>query len=916
MGQTKTSEETRIEVNEPAATDNPDILTEALELAERGFHIVPIKPGQKYPAMKAWQHAATTDPDTIRNWLTGLYRDHGIGIAPRQYGDRWLFVLDIDEHDPTQSGAETLQDLETIHGPLPDTLTALTPTGGRHIYLTAPHEIRNDQAGRLGPGIDIRGTGGQVLAPPTRHPNGHTYQWAIDSPQTPSDAPQWLLTLLTPPTPQPAPTTPTHHIWDILDNSPAAKYNHDTTWPQLLQADGWTHSHTSPDGEQHWTRPGKTIRDGSSATVGWQGRDILRVFTSSIPWLPEGAYTRFGYTACRNHDGDRSAFARTLTKTPATPTMTATPTSDPWPAPIPLTTHQTPPDFPNHTLPTWITNWTNQIANNIQVAIDLPNTLAISALSVTTLGNTWITNPRNNWRQPLNTYVAVALPPSAGKTPAKNLIFKPLEDYEQQTIAEAREQKQLNDSRRRILEKQLKDTEDKLAKNNNENNRIDQHHIITDLAALTNAPHGRLLVDDTTTEALGQTLADNNGRIALISAEGGLFDRIAGMYTDGTANLDLYLEAWSGGRYIVDRIKRDSIHIPSANLVIGTTIQPQTLDELGARKNFAGRGLTARFLLTQPPTNLGQRNRLAITHTDDLTQNIYNQKILKLAQHHHANRTELTLTSEAAELYAQYDQHLEDQLGPDQPLEHLAEWVGKLRANTLRLAGLLHIAWEHPGHHIDATTMQQAIDLANYYLHHMTIISDQWGIDETTAKTKKILAWIKRHQIRQLTIRDLMRHNRRLINNADETLPILQLLIDKGWIRPTFDGPILLGQRGKTPQTFEVYPQACDERQMSPNVAQPLEQMSPNVAQPAHQMSPNVAQPPKTPNSVENDPEMSRMSRMSPKGGFQNPPSLRKTTTPPPTPGDMDDMRDISPSTTPNPQTDTLQVIHRLLGLD
>jgi hypothetical protein len=52
-------------------------------------------------------------------------------------------------------------------------------------------------------------------------------------------------------------------------------------------------------------------REGTSATTGWQGKDILKVFTTSIPALPAGAYNRFGYTAAMHHNNDRSAFAKT-----------------------------------------------------------------------------------------------------------------------------------------------------------------------------------------------------------------------------------------------------------------------------------------------------------------------------------------------------------------------------------------------------------------------------------------------------------------------------------------------------------------------------------------------------------------------------------------------------------------------------
>lgn len=881
-------------------------LDAALDLAQRGFHVIPIQPGKKYPGIPEWQKLATTNKDTIRSWFTGPYSNHGIGIAPNRYLNGYLFIVDIDEHDPAQSGSDTLAQLEQTHGELPDTVTVLTPTGGRHLYFTSPNPIHNDQSAKLGAGIDIRGIGGQALCPPSQHPEGGIYQWETNEATDQmlvAQAPNWLLLALTPPK-RPEPVRHENRgIWDELDDSPAARYNQNTTWVELLTADGWTHTRTDPNGEQHWTRPGKDTRTGTSATVGYDGRDMLRVFTSSIPWLPEGAYSRFGYTACSQHGGDRTAFAKELINKPATPIMTATPADQPWPDIIPLHTNLTPPAFPKHVLPTWITNHTQQIADDIQVTYDLPANLALGALAICTLGNTTIHYPRQRWTQPLNLYIAVALPPSAGKSPAKNAIFRPLEEYEQEKLQTAKQQRTLIDSDRKTLEKRLRDLEDKKARATGDTTEIDsnRYQTILDITNLPNPPAGRLLVDDATTEALGQTLADNGGAIAVVSAEGGLFDRIAGMYNDGTANLDLYLEAWSGGRYIVDRIKRDSIQIPNAHLCITTTIQPQTLDEIGARKQFAGRGLTARFLLTLPQSNVGTRNRLAQTTGNTQDEQLYNQTIINIARQHQTSRTQLTINDQASDMYANWDQHLENQLAPDQPLEHLAEWVGKLRANVLRLAGLLHIAWHQPGTDIDTNTMADAIELGNYYLDHMLTISDRWGVDETTAKTKKIVDWICRTKPASLTIRDLMRHNRRLLNTADETIPILQLLIDKGYIRANFDGPILLGQRGKTPQEFTINPTLCDARQMSPNVAQSNVVHvtgKTNVAHVAHVTGiSEQKQAQSVDNSgetVDNPNEMSRMSRMSPKGGNEHSLSLEEKESKPPTPGDMGDMDDIS----------------------
>ena len=282
-------------------------LPTALDYANRGWRVVPIRPGEKRPALHNWTVTASKDPQQITEWFSGPFADHGIGIATGP--ESGIFVLDVDITD-TKCGDETLNDLEQLYGRLPETLIAITGSGGWHIYLNYPPdlEIRNDAGRRLGPGLDIRGTGGQVVAPPTIHPNGNAYQWD-EGCQTIADAPPWLLQLLTAHT-EPV-QKPVQPIGDITD-SIAATYNNNTTWSQLLNDDGWTLTQTLADGEQHWTRPDKDIRDGISATTGHEGRDILTVFTSSLTWLPEDSYSRFGYYSCRHHQGDRSAAATHL----------------------------------------------------------------------------------------------------------------------------------------------------------------------------------------------------------------------------------------------------------------------------------------------------------------------------------------------------------------------------------------------------------------------------------------------------------------------------------------------------------------------------------------------------------------------------------------------------------------------------
>jgi len=109
-------------------------------------------------------------------------------------GSRW-WVLDID---PRHGGDASLEALEGQHGPLPQTLVAGTPSGGRHFYFKE-HAQAVNTAGKIAPGIDTRGRGGYVLVEGSKI-DGKPYQfedWEVMQEPIPecAEAPQWLINL-------------------------------------------------------------------------------------------------------------------------------------------------------------------------------------------------------------------------------------------------------------------------------------------------------------------------------------------------------------------------------------------------------------------------------------------------------------------------------------------------------------------------------------------------------------------------------------------------------------------------------------------------------------------------------------------------------------------------------------------------
>lgn len=307
----------------PAEVEDPTTPHDAARaFAALGLRVVPVK--GKHPPIDAWQKAATTDLAAIDAWWGGLYRRCGVGIATGPGSGVW--VLDIDVAGGKR-GDETLAALEERHGALPDTVEAQTGSGGRHLYFRWPEGRRPRTTKNIGDGLDARGDGGQVLAPPTVHPNGTPYVWLIGhSPwELPfADAPAWLLDLVDPPGVTYEPDPPRPRLLADGDDSIAAWAPEVTSFDRLLTKHGWTPGRVMPrtDGErqQYWTRPGKDPRDGHSAVLHLPDGPLV-VFSSAAGLIDTNAATRsgdgwayglFGLLAALEFGGDRSACARAL----------------------------------------------------------------------------------------------------------------------------------------------------------------------------------------------------------------------------------------------------------------------------------------------------------------------------------------------------------------------------------------------------------------------------------------------------------------------------------------------------------------------------------------------------------------------------------------------------------------------------
>jgi hypothetical protein len=147
----------------------------------------------KHPRVAGGLKVATIDEDQIHPWWA---RWPTANVAIRTGAPSGIVVVDID---PDHGGLDTLAEIVNRHGPLPDGRTITTGSGGQHRYFAHPGGVvRNDVGRRLGAGIDIRGDGGYVIAPPSRHRSGCVYNVTAGGTLLP-EVPGWLAAALVPP---------------------------------------------------------------------------------------------------------------------------------------------------------------------------------------------------------------------------------------------------------------------------------------------------------------------------------------------------------------------------------------------------------------------------------------------------------------------------------------------------------------------------------------------------------------------------------------------------------------------------------------------------------------------------------------------------------------------------------------------
>ncbi len=320
----------------------------------------------------------------------------------------------------------------------------------------------------------------------------------------------------------------------------------------------------------------------------------------------------------------------------------------------------------------------------------------------------------------------------------------------------------------------------------------------------------RLLADDATPEALVRLMSQQGGRIGVASPEGGVFQIMAGRYSNGTPNLDVYLKGHAGDLLRVDRIGRESESIDRPCLTVALTVQKDIIETLTDTPGFRGRGLLGRFLYAIPTDLLGRRVADPPPVPPSVTGDYQNVLRALADMAVPENPHELHLAPDADLLRKNLDRWVESQIGPGGALSAITDWAGKLVGAVVRLAGLLHLAdlagqaapWSTP---VSADAMKRAVEIGQYLVPHAQVAFGMMGADPHIKAAQRILDWVMRHGLRTFSKRDAFNGNRGFFERAAALDVPLDILAERGFIRLRPIPPS--GGQGRPPSpVWEVNP--------------------------------------------------------------------------------------------------------------
>jgi putative DNA primase/helicase len=465
----------------------------------------------------------------------------------------------------------------------------------------------------------------------------------------------------------------------------------------------------------------------------------------------------------------------------------------------------------------FLPGWAGKFAREVSACAQTPEGFAVmlgySTLAACLAKRFEVCPFGDSYSEPLNIWTASVMPPGTRKTFVVQQQNEPLDIWEREQATILKSEIEESASTRLVMEKRIERLQNDAAK---ESDTLQRQVLIREICSLKEqmpeqirAP--RLYTNDCTPERFQSLLVENGERMAVLSDEGGIFEVMAGLYSDGRANLDVFLKSHAGSPVRVDRGSREA-HLTNPLSTFGLAVQPQIIEELsqGSKRRFRGTGCLARFLYCIPESSVGHRDLSKRREISEETRARYHQGIRSLlniprilVDGIEQPRT-LRLEREALASWRAFGQALEKHQGETGDLGSIADWTAKLPGAVLRLAGIAHVV----EHGLDSDlilqeTLERTLDLANLLIQHALVAFSMMGADQAVTDAKYVAKRLKAKGKRYVKENDIYRGCHGRIPKMDRLQKALSVLIDHNILSE----PIIEATGGRPTKYFYVNPE-------------------------------------------------------------------------------------------------------------
>lgn len=454
-------------------------------------------------------------------------------------------------------------------------------------------------------------------------------------------------------------------------------------------------------------------------------------------------------------------------------------------------------EFPLGCLPEVLERFVRELSANVQVSPDMCVLPLLSVLSLVTQGKAVILNPGGGNTETLNLYTLTVAEPGERKSGVFKALTAPLYSFQKEENQRREPLIREYQFKKAALTKQI----DSVSKGKNAS--IEKaHELAKELDELEPVYPLTLNVTDTTPEALASEMIKNGEKIGILSDEGGIFDIMSGLYSSGTANIDLLLKGYDGSPYNVVRCSKQPINLENPLITFGLMAQTEPFERAMNNPQFSGRGFVHRFLFSFPQSKAGHRS-FRSPYISKEAKDDYKALIYSLLQLKTNDTAVIKCDKEAYFIMRDYSDKIESDFLDGGIFEYMKEWGNKQVGRAFKIAGILHLCEHSPEEPLSGKTALNAVSIAMWSENHALKAFGEICTSEEDKAAEYIFKRIKQSGKLEMNKREIMRQCQK-IKSAEEFEEPLNTLEDMGYIREVI--PEYSGNGRKPTARYKINP--------------------------------------------------------------------------------------------------------------